>query len=370
MVCGHWRWAARARWILLLGFATLNALISVHAHLMPAQQGTLNISGASVFVVLAVPASAVPGLDADGNGRVSPSELAAFGPRWPTIWSEGFVLRNGAQAGQLALVQAMPEVEHPPGTPTDGSAPAPDARYFVVMARIDFGEPPNQLTLRTTLFGTAPDEQHIRLRATRDPEAQVITLRPGNSAAPVLPTAQQTVLRYTALGIEHILTGIDHVLFVLALVLLGRGWRAWLWLLSLFTVAHSITLIASLRGWISWPSAWFEPLILASVVVMAAMALRRAWQRRNLTAPDRVAQRVVQPFEWVLVFGFGLLHGLGFAGSLTQAGMDGPQLWPAVLGFNLGVELGQVAIVAAALAAWQGSRLLRHVIEWRNAARG
>ncbi len=357
-----WGWP----WLWATAMSVLIALApnGARAHLMPAQQGTLNIVGSSVFVVLGVPASAIPGLDADGNGRASSAELAAFGPQWPAIWSAGFELRNGDDAGTLALIQAMPEVEHPGGSPQGSTAsaaaaaPGPDAPYFVVITRIDFAAPPDQLTLRTSLFGSGPNERQILLRATRDPQAQVLTLRPDQAAQPVLATTAQTLWRYTAIGIEHILTGPDHVLFVLALVLLGGSWRAWLWLLSTFTVAHSITLVASLRGWLQWPSEWFEPLILLSVAVMGALAARRAWQRRKSSAPTTFAAAPVRPIEVALVFGFGLLHGLGFAESLADVGLDGPQLWPAVLGFNVGVELGQMAIVVTALAMGRFAKVL------------
>jgi hypothetical protein len=161
---------------------------------------------------------------------------------------------------------------------------------------------------------------------------------------PALVPARSTaeVFRdYTVLGFTHILPkGLDHILFVLGIFLLSRYWRPLLLQVTAFTVAHSITLAASLYGVISLPAAVVEPLIAFSIVCIAV---------ENLLVSD------LRPWRVWVVFGFGLLHGLGFAGVLTELGLPEGDFLPALVAFNVGVELGQLAVIGLALllvGAW------------------
>ena len=144
------------------------------------------------------------------------------------------------------------------------------------------------------------------------------------------------------LGYRHILPeGLDHILFVLGLFLLRAELRPVLIQVTTFTIAHSLTLALSLYGVVSLPTRVVEPLIALSIVYVAIENLRT----RTLT-PSRVA----------LVFLFGLLHGLGFAGVLTGLHLARGDFAVALLGFNLGVEAGQLTVIAGAallLGSWQ-----------------
>jgi hypothetical protein len=162
---------------------------------------------------------------------------------------------------------------------------------------------------------------------------------PPPSAAGSSEPWARTLRVYLELGVRHILVGgWDHIAFVAALGL-GAAWersRAWprlLFLLSAFTLAHSLTLALGALGWVRVPPAATEVLIAASIAGMGLANLLRAQARARAG----------------MVFAFGLLHGLGFAGGLLDLGFH--SLLPALLGFNLGVELGQVAVVAVLLAA-------------------
>jgi hypothetical protein len=156
--------------------------------------------------------------------------------------------------------------------------------------------------------------------------------------------AAPAVLAYVRLGVEHILGGFDHLLFVLGLVLLVK--RRLLFTLTAFTVAHSLTLALAVLGVVRVPQAPVEAAIALSILFIAVELTREQ--------PGLGARR-----PWLLAFGFGLLHGLGFAGALGEVGLPSGQVAPALLCFNLGVELGQLAFVAALLAAFAlGSRLV------------
>jgi hydrogenase/urease accessory protein HupE len=151
-------------------------------------------------------------------------------------------------------------------------------------------------------------------------------------------------LRFLRLGIEHILSGFDHIAFVLGLLLLGGSLRGLCWTVTSFTVAHSVTLVSSALRFFSLPSQLVEPLIAASIVWVAVENLL---QLRRPSAP-------AESRRWALGFVFGLVHGFGFAGALQELHLPLGSFAPALLSFNLGVEIGQAAIVAMAfpLLGW------------------
>ena len=154
--------------------------------------------------------------------------------------------------------------------------------------------------------------------------------------------------RYTLLGFEHILEGLDHLLFVLALMIVVRhGWQL-VKTITAFTVAHSITLGLATLGYINLPSAPVEAAIALSIVFLCVEILHA---RRGITGVTYAA-------PWIVAFSFGLLHGLGFAGALSEIGLPPSEIPIALLFFNIGVELGQLAFVGVVLAGlWVLSRL-------------
>lgn len=175
------------------------------------------------------------------------------------------------------------------------------------------------------------------------------------------PAAPGTAfLGMVGLGVEHLLGGLDHLLFVLCLVLLvPQPWRL-LGLLTAFTAGHSVTLALASLGWIQLPGILVEASIALSIVVLAAQLGERL--RGDQAEPAQTLRR-----PWLTCTAFGLLHGLGFAGALAEVGLPQDDLLQSLLGFNLGIELGQVAVVAAALLALA---LLRRLdVQWPLPAR-
>ena len=158
------------------------------------------------------------------------------------------------------------------------------------------------------------------------------------------------VRTYLPLGVEHILTGIDHLLFVLGLLLLVDGFGRVVKTISAFTVAHSVTLTLATLGVVAVPPAPVEAVIALSIVFVASEVVRR-----YRGAAPTLAQR--QP--WLVAFTFGLLHGLGFAGGLTAAGLPAGHVPLALLLFSGGVEIGHFAFVAAVLTTMAGLRRVR-----------
>ncbi len=153
---------------------------------------------------------------------------------------------------------------------------------------------------------------------------------------------------YLALGVEHILLGFDHLLFVLGLILIAPFARQLLFAITAFTAAHSLTLTGAALGLVHVPSAPVEAVIALSIVFLAAEILRARTGRPGLAARA----------PWLVAFAFGLLHGFGFAGALSAIGMPAGHVPVALLFFNLGVEAGQLLFVGAVLALATLSRRL------------
>jgi hypothetical protein len=153
------------------------------------------------------------------------------------------------------------------------------------------------------------------------------------------PRRLEVARTYLVLGIEHILTGIDHLLFVSGLLLLVTGFRRLLMTVSAFTLSHTVTLTLAALGFVHVPPAPVEAVIALSILFVAYEVLRK---KEN---PDGPAQRK----PWLVAFSFGLLHGLGFAGGLSAAGLPAAHI-PLALGFfSAGVEAGHFTFVAVAV---------------------
>ena len=143
-----------------------------------------------------------------------------------------------------------------------------------------------------------------------------------------------TFVDYVVIGFEHIVPkGLDHILFVLGLFFLSMQLRPLLWQVSAFTVAHTITLALGILGIVTIPAEVVEPLIAASIVYVGV---------------ENVLSKGLTPWRPVIVFLFGLLHGLGFASVLGDIGLSSGTFVSSLIGFNVGVELGQLAVIAVA----------------------
>jgi hydrogenase/urease accessory protein HupE len=174
-----------------------------------------------------------------------------------------------------------------------------------------------------------------------DGTTQVARLLPTSPSLVVeaAPGGWQVAWTYLVLGVEHILLGIDHLLFVLALILLVSGRKRLLGTITAFTVAHSITLAAATLGFVHVPGAPVEACIALSIVFVAAELIRSRQGQPGLT----------ERAPWLVAFTFGLLHGLGFAGALSEVGLPQHAIPLALLFFNVGVELGQLIFIAVVL---------------------
>jgi hypothetical protein len=205
---------------------------------------------------------------------------------------------------------------------------------------------PGSLNGKPIGFGGMPGtgiDVLVRLQRL-DGSVQLERISPGEPRfiAEASPRSYEVMKTYTTIGVEHILAGFDHLLFVLALMMVVHSTRRLLWAISAFTLAHSITLSLATLGVLQVPGPPVEALIALSIVFVAGEILRRRQGHEGLASR--------QP--WLIAFAFGLLHGLGFAGALAEVGLPERAIPLALLFFNVGVEIGQVLFIAAVLAAY------------------
>ena len=200
------------------------------------------------------------------------------------------------------------------------------------------------LTGRTIhIAGLSATMTDVLVRVERlDGTTQVTRLTPSDASFVVeaAPRVLEVARTYAVLGIEHILTGIDHLLFVLALLIITRGGWKMVKTVTAFTVSHSLTLTAATLGFVHVPQRPVEAVIALSIVFVAAEIVRMSRGVDSITARA----------PWLVAFTFGLMHGLGFAGGLSDAGLPAAHIPTALMFFSAGVEAGHFLFVGVVLS--------------------
>jgi hydrogenase/urease accessory protein HupE len=277
--------------------------------------------------------------DLDGNASLSADELAAVADRLGAYVSEHY--RLTADGGGEPLQGRLLPGELVGLVLDEPLVGSPASEQWIELQLDHHAEAPiSDLLVQVTLFlESNPEHRDVCELVWNDepPRERVFTAqdgtslaRAGGSAAP----ARRAALEWVRLGVEHILTGWDHLAFVLALIVASATLRSLLWVVTAFTLAHSLTLALAALEVVSAPGRPVEMCIALSIGWMGATNLLARRPRSR----------------WPEAFVFGLVHGLGFAGFLGEALSDEPRRLLPLAGFNLGVELGQLAVVAMVVA--------------------
>ena len=297
----------------------------------------------ALLFVLALLASALCAQSADAHAlepgylEISPIEDGQWRVTWRKPQVQGQPMRINAQLPEFC-------------TPREGPQARFDGRAFVSgwIATCDAPLAEGEVFIE----GLAQTATDVLVRYTAGPEiaAQTFRLTPDTPSVvlPQEPTVWGIASSYFSLGVDHILSGLDHLLFVFALLLLITQVRPLVMAITAFTVAHSITLAAAALGWFTLPTRPVEAVIALSIVFLAIEILSRDEDRNTL----------MQRAPWTVAFAFGLLHGLGFASALREIGLPEGDVPLALVTFNLGVEAGQLIFVSVVLLAAGGLRLL------------
>lgn len=262
------------------------------------------------------------GGDPDGNGRIDPGELRAVTPRLFQYLGENLHLVADFQELELAPVEGRLDRDEQGRQLIVFRLNAPLRRLPAEVAvTADFAEPLGTEHLNLVEL-EAGKRSHQAVLTHDDPR---VVLAVGGERSLLRQAGQ-----FVWLGVEHIFLGYDHILFLLALIVVGGRLRDLIKIVTAFTVAHSITLVLAALKLVSLPSQLIESGIALSIVYVA---LENFWIRKA-------------DHRWILTFFFGLVHGFGFANVLSELGLPSEGLVSSLLAFNVGVELGQICIVA------------------------
>ena len=202
-----------------------------------------------------------------------------------------------------------------------------------------------------TIDGLEKTRTDVLVRYELEPgQGQSQRLTPGQTGftVPEDPGALEVLTSYFWLGLEHIASGLDHLLFVFALLLLIRNPWTLIGAVTAFTIAHSITLAAAALGWTRVPGPPVEAVIALSIMFLAAEILHR----------DPANPRLSERAPWAVCFFFGLIHGLGFGSALQEIGLPRSEIALALLSFNIGVEVGQILFILAVVSIWVTAKRL------------
>ncbi|MBP9216116.1 MAG: HupE/UreJ family protein [Agitococcus sp.] len=309
------------------------------AHLMVAQRGTLNLVDDGAYMVLSVPVSAFIGVDDNQDGLLSLHELEVHQSELQQQIMAGVSLRHQTQALPLQGIMLSLSPEH---TSSNTNIDNSNAEQLIVLGRFALAEAKGQaLNLSLTLFGKASFQQQMNILVTQAQNKNQLIFTPSNTQSLLFASRASIFTNYVVMGIEHILTGFDHLLFLLVLLMTGGRIGQLLLVLTAFTVGHALTLGASVVYGISLPATLVEPMIAASILLMALFE-----KLKSSLATSHFLQ-----LRLGLVFSFALIHGFGFASSLTALGLDKNHLLVSLLGFNVGIEVGQMLFAGLVLVA-------------------
>lgn len=316
-------WLIRS-WMALFCFA-FTALAFAHDPGLSVATARLEPTGLNVHLAISpTDVEQLVPLDANHDGKISPAELAAEQFKLEQTALGAFEVKRGGQTMGVAKAEVHAD--------ETGAI-----RFDMTYPGLTDGE----LTIRSTILGNLA-RGHRQFLSVRDRENKLLSeaMLDATHASCVItlaaevspPVVQHSFRDFLLLGIMHIATGYDHILFLLALLMVGGSFKSALKIITAFTVAHSITLALATMNLINISPAIIEPLIAVSIIYVGVEnMIRRDMDKR-----------------WLLAFGFGLVHGCGFATALRDLGIgsNGSSIVVPLLSFNLGVELCQMTIAA------------------------
>jgi hypothetical protein len=316
------------------------------AHLVETGHGTVNLVDKQAYVLISIPMAAFTDADDNADGLIDGAELKAHQSSLIGQVKQGVRLLADSQSGvwtDMVLTLA------PPADRTNASV-----GQLIAMGAASFGAKPRILTLDYALWPRLKDSSQAANSAA-SPPAERVTLKVSvtrtqegeKSAEEIGLLTQQSpqwtffapiyhhVLNFALHGFDHIMGGADHLVFLVALLASGIFFRRWVALLTTFTLAHGITFALASFGWVQVSASVVEPAIAISIILVAGLHLLKCQVRLG--------------WELVLVFGLGLVHGLGFASAMQEEGtgqlvaLSPFPVW-SILGFNLGIEAGQCTV--------------------------
>lgn len=277
-----------------------------------------------VQMTMVIPFKALQGFDDDKDGALSTTETIAHQELILESLNQRIQLTDGSQQARLSLGQLPPGYQVPDLGAMPGS-------HGAIPLLFTFDQPIQNLAVHYDYF---PFPERCVATFHRGQEVKTFTFSPGQSDFR-MGSEPGKFAGFFWMGVNHLFSGPDHLLFLLALLCCAPGLTATIKTVTAFTVAHSVTLTLGGLGWIQVPSRLIEPLIAASILY-TALANLLVDKNKPVNA-------------WKIAFVFGLVHGLGFASVLNEIQLSGMAWFGALAGFNVGIEFAQIALVLFAL---------------------
>ncbi|MEA5467172.1 HupE/UreJ family protein [Leptothoe sp. PORK10 BA2] len=307
------------------------AIAPATAHWADLAVADITVADTAVDITLTVPTTVLAFADDNNDQTLSSLELAKHADQLEQHLSENIVLTHQTNPPELFTV-----------TPALTPQTKDRATHSTFLLQYQWPQPIQRLSIRYNLFSPDLEQAQCLATITQGDRTRNIVFTPENNLIEIADTLpwQQQFFSFLQLGVKHIFTGYDHILFLVALLLPGGNLSQLLKIVTAFTIAHSVTLTLAVLNIVTLPTPLVESIIALSIVYVAAENLWRKEIRHRL---------------W-LTFGFGLIHGLGFANILRDLSQSQDNLLLSLGSFNLGVELGQITIV---LLVFYGLRFLQ-----------
>ncbi len=293
---------------------------SAHSHLISAGNGLVNVLPERAVLLLSVPVSVFQNVDTNQDGLLQPEEIRLNRDRIIDQLNQSMHLQIGETPGEVLDDQIMASVH------ADSSGGTAQIEW---LRQIKFPQEALSMPVHVSLKGSLVTREYL-FQVKRADGQELAKISPSHPAHVFFKSSWGTFQSFFVEGWRHIVQGHDHLVFLMTLLAVSIVWRRWIWVLTSFTLAHGVTYGLATLGWVQVKPELIEPVIAATIVITAALSLLKL-------------QLKLGP-EVLAVFSLGLLHGLGFASAMAMQ-LEG-QRFPivSILGFNLGVEAGQVLV--------------------------
>ncbi len=284
----------------------------------------IQIKAQDVDLNLTIPTGLVAQFDDDKNQQLSDGEVTKHQPGLQQFFGDKIQLTASGQKHDTLIVKPGIAQKLP------SNLNATPNTHSSLSLQYHWAEPVNQLQMRYGLFLPGINSARCLAQVFRGDRIDNLVFTPeSNYVALIDPPLDQQIISFIRLGVEHIWTGYDHILFLISLLMLGGELSYLLKVVTAFSLSHSVTLFLAALNIVSIPSRWVEIAIALSIAYIASENL---WRKQPQA-------------RWQLAFGFGLIHGLGFSSALQELDLPRTNLVTSLASFSVGIELGQFAIV-------------------------
>ncbi len=303
---------------------TLSLALPSQAHWADLAVADIQIEKQDVSLNLTVPTGLIAQFDDDLDRQLSDPEIIKHQKDLQQFFNDKIQLTAARQKNDTLTIKSTVAKKLP-----SNLIATPDTHSNLLL-QYHWAQPIEQLQIHYDLFVPGVATARCLAQVFRDGQVNNLVFTPGSKNAALIDSPiEQQITSFIGLGIEHIWTGYDHILFLISLLMLGGELRSLLKIVTAFSVSHSFTLFLAALNIVSVPSRWVEIAIALSIAYIAAENL---WQKEPQA-------------RWQLAFGFGLIHGLGFSTALQELDLPQTNLVTSLASFSVGIELGQFAIV-------------------------